>query len=66
MDVVYGLTQCSILKALSNISQGRAFICGSKCCDNTFTSAEEVQRCIEQCQRPLLETQSLVKQGNID
>ncbi|XP_039267744.1 protein FAM136A-like [Styela clava] len=42
--------------------QKKAYLCGANCCDNTSASAEEVQRCIETCQRPLAEMQNNVKQ----
>lgn len=42
--------------------QKKVFICGANCCDSSAASAEEVQRCIETCQRPLAEMQNNVKQ----
>lgn len=43
-------------------SQRKSFLCSAKCCEDSITSAEQVQKCIENCQRPLMQWQSTVKQ----
>lgn len=42
--------------------QRKSFLCGAKCCEDSISTAEDVQRCIQSCQRPLMELQSNVKQ----
>lgn len=43
-------------------SQRKSFICSSKCCEDSISSAEQVQKCIENCQRPLVQWQNTAKQ----
>lgn len=42
--------------------QKKAFLCGAKCCEDVAASAEEVQKCIENCHRPILAMQNNLKQ----
>ena len=37
------------------------FRCGAKCCDDTSSSVEEIQRCIERCAEPLSKSQTFIQ-----
>ncbi|XP_071949010.1 protein FAM136A-like [Antedon mediterranea] len=41
--------------------QGNMYRCSAKCCDNTSSSMEEAQRCIERCSQPLQQAQNTIQ-----
>ncbi|VDL95543.1 unnamed protein product [Schistocephalus solidus] len=58
----------AINKSLSDLDvrflrkmQSLYFGCGKKCCDNTSWTTEEVQSCVEKCEKPVSAAQKLIQ-----
>jgi len=42
--------------------QGRMHNCAAECCKDKISSMETVQKCMENCSRPLLKVQTIIEQ----